>query len=319
MKIKRLFAKDCEKYQKELTYYIYESVKNAAFEESYVEEQAYQKYQELHDYLDQEKAIVFGAFEEQRLIGFLWSYPYPFRDDKKRLYVSILHIDSEFRNKHYGEELLKKMEDVAVDLGFQAIYLHAEAQNQGALRFYERAGYKKERIQLVKQVSSMDRKGANTYRGGGKIQRLNKKYVKEKQEVFARLYEDNIRSHMYINYFCYNDAMAKIEEFADYLDEEKAIGYCITIRGEIAGFIWAYPYSFQLKKRLYIGAIQIFEKYRRQALATRLYEMIDKEMDISTIQSIYTHVDAENKVSLAFHYKQSFQDEIYQMVKQYLR
>ena len=58
MNVKRLFVKDCEKYQKEITCYIYESVKNAAFEESFVVEQASQKYQELLDYIGKEKTII---------------------------------------------------------------------------------------------------------------------------------------------------------------------------------------------------------------------------------------------------------------------
>lgn len=169
LNVKRLFVKDCEKYQKEITCYIYESVKNAAFEESFVVEQASQKYQELLDYIGKEKTIIFGAFEEQKLIGFLWAYPYPFRDDKERLYVSILHVDSKYRNKHYGESLLRKVEDAAARLGYGAVYLHVEAQNQGALRFYDRAGYKKERIQLVKQISVIKEKELDFYLGGGKF------------------------------------------------------------------------------------------------------------------------------------------------------
>jgi ribosomal protein S18 acetylase RimI-like enzyme len=39
---------------------------------------------------------------------------------------------------------------MARKLGYGAIYLHAEGNNEGAIRLYESEGFEKERIQLRK-------------------------------------------------------------------------------------------------------------------------------------------------------------------------
>ena len=46
------------------------------------------------------------------------------------------------------KSLLRKVEDAAARLGYGAVYLHVEAQNQGALRFYDRQVIKKNEFNL---------------------------------------------------------------------------------------------------------------------------------------------------------------------------
>lgn len=145
-------VKDCEYYQQELTDYIFESAAMCAYEESFRREDAVCKYRELKKYLEEGKAISYGAIEGGRCIGFVWAYEYPFRDDSNRLYVSILHVGQEKRGFGIGRQLLSHLETEASQRGYHAIYLHAEADNKGALNFYRRERFGAERIQLVKKI-----------------------------------------------------------------------------------------------------------------------------------------------------------------------
>ena len=131
-----------------------------------------------------------------------------------------------------------------------------------------------------------------------------------------------------IHIYCMSPILeaAKILNRPDYEEKaNKVLDYNIkNYRDRIINFtLFSHFYAYVIEGLIDCGRIKIakeamrnFEKYRRKALATKLYKLIETEMNMLAIQLIYTHVDAENKVSLVFHYKQGFMDEIYQLVKQ---
>lgn len=151
--VKKFFDKDVQFFRDIIERFIYESVLNSAYTESYLLEDAKQKCSELSRYLQEDKAIVYGALYEEKLVGFVWAYKHSFRDDQSRIYISIVHVDECYRNQSYGELLLHSVEQEARRKGMNAVYLHAEAVNSSAVRFYNRMGYENERIQLVKDIS----------------------------------------------------------------------------------------------------------------------------------------------------------------------
>ena len=150
-KIKRLSVNDIRLFKDTVIRFIYESTTNASYLDSFVKADAEQKFDELDNYLSQDKAIVYGAIEDNTLIGFVWAYEHPFRDDKSRIYVSILHIDAQNRSRKIGQYLLSKIEEEATSLGYGSVFLHIESFNDGAIRFYNKMGYVPERIQMVKK------------------------------------------------------------------------------------------------------------------------------------------------------------------------
>ncbi len=173
--VKQLDVGDAADHKKEIVRFIYESVKNTSYEESYQYSDAEAKYEDFLSHMEEGDAVVCGAFTEEGMVGFIWGYEYPFRDDKSRLYVSILHVDEKSRGYGIGKNLLAGIEELAKKSGCRSVFLHAEAKNSGAVRFYERMGFQAERIQLVKcemqgdagrkaQASDMDSKMP----GGGK-------------------------------------------------------------------------------------------------------------------------------------------------------
>lgn len=312
MKIKRLSVRDCESYQEELIGYILESMALCAYEASFTQEDAVYKYNELKKYLEENEAISYGAVEGEHLSGFVWAYEYPFRDDSNRLYVSILHVGKEKRGFGIGRQLLSHLESEARQRGYNAIYLHAEAHNKGALSFYEREQYRAERVQLVKKISEAEI--IEKYPGGGYV-KLNSEDVLANKAALVQLFNENVRAHSYMDSFTMEDGIRKIEELAQYVSGEKALAYIFEDEGIIAGFTWIYPYNYNHYWRYYIGVIQVAEGYRGRGIAPSLYYKAMKEVLMHGIDIIYTHTDAENTASLMMHHKCGFKDEQYQLVK----
>lgn len=155
MMVRKLTPEDCVVYEDALSRYIYESVRNSAYTDSYQRSEARAKCGELRDYLRQGKAVSYGAFDGQELAGFVWAYVYPYREDCQRVYVSILHVAETCRGRSLGKELLLRIEAEARDMGCPTVFLHTEAANDGARRFYDRMGYRLERVQLVKRTADM--------------------------------------------------------------------------------------------------------------------------------------------------------------------
>ncbi len=321
MKIIKLSSSNCDVYSEKLAQYIYESVKNSAFEKFCTYQEAVEKYSELKGYLQQNQTISHAAIKDNELIGFIWAYKYSFRDDKNRIYVSALHVDSEYRGQGIGEKLLQKVEDEAKRLGCSAVFLHTEAFNDGALRFYDRMGYHRERVQLAKKIGYDFQKKDENYSNKkedvleGRILSINSEFVFQHLSKLANMYLDNVLAHIFTEGFLYVDAVKKMKDLANYLDEEKAYTYCFCIEDKIAGIVWAYPYKFKDEERLYIGEIQVNAEYRGKKIGHQLYSEVLRKMNELDIKTLYTHVDAVNLGSLKFHSKQGFRDEVYQMVK----
>ncbi len=312
MEIKRLSVKDCESYQEELIDYIFESVSLCAFETTFTQEDAVCKYKELKKYLKEDKAVSYGAVQGEQLCGFVWAYEHPFRDDGNRLYISILHVGKEERGVGVGKQLLSHLESEARQRGYNAIYLHAEAQNKGALSFYEREQYRVERMQLVKKICEAEI--MEKYPGGGYL-KLNSEDVLFNQAELAQLLKENVRAHRFMESFTMKDGAGKIKELAQYVSEDKALAYVFKDNDIIAGFTWIYPYNYNHNWRYYIGVIQVAAAYRGRGIAPSLYCKAMKEILLRGVDIIYTHVDAANTASLIMHHKCGFEEEQYQLVK----
>ena len=72
--IQKLTPEKCGAYKDALTQYIYESVRSSAYMDSHQMENAAAKCAELRAYLSEGKAVSYGAFDGQALVGFVWAY-----------------------------------------------------------------------------------------------------------------------------------------------------------------------------------------------------------------------------------------------------
>jgi ribosomal protein S18 acetylase RimI-like enzyme len=110
-----------------------------------------QKANELFPYLENQKALLFGTFFKNKLIGFLWAYYRMFLLED-RLYINALIINEKYRGKGLGKVLFSHLEEFASNNNVTAIDVSTASFKNEAIRFYEKMGFKHERVQLRKAV-----------------------------------------------------------------------------------------------------------------------------------------------------------------------
>lgn len=150
-KLRRLTPELCVEYQAELLNLFYANVKTCKFTDQFSKKEAEEKISQLKLYLEQDAAISYGYFCEDVLVGFIWAYRHTFREEP-RVYVSVVQVLESWRGRGIGGELLRAVEADARHIGVPALYIHTEAENEGAIRLYKKEGYIQERVQLRKQL-----------------------------------------------------------------------------------------------------------------------------------------------------------------------
>lgn len=323
--IKRLDVEDAVRHKKNIVRFIYESVKNTSYEDSYLPSDAESKYEDMLSHMAKGNAVVFGAIADEEMIGFIWGYEYPFRDDKSRLYVSVLHVDERFRGRKVGKNLLSEIEGLAKNLGYHSVFLHAEAFNSGAIRFYDRMGYQAERIQLVKKdlhinENNPERKSlgiqkTDSNQDGG-VKRITFQQACEYREELAELFWINTKAHILTQYADYHLMTIKIVELAEYIRHDKAVVYGYFDKKQIVGFIWVFPYKHKKEERYFLNAITVLPEYRKKHIASILFESVEKELYCKNkALALFTFVDAVNENGCRFYQKHGMKEEVYQLVK----
>ena len=109
------------------------------------------KMTELIDYLNEEKAIVYGAYDKSKLVGFIWGYPRTFFDEK-RIFINCLVVNKEYEKQGIGKKLINRLEDFAKENKYDSIDLTVAPFNENAVGFYNHMGFESERIQMVKKL-----------------------------------------------------------------------------------------------------------------------------------------------------------------------
>ncbi len=150
--IVKLSKEQCVQYKQALAFLYFDNVKTCSFTTSFSFSDADSKIVELIEHVGNNSAVVFGCVDDKdKLVGFIWAYSVVFREEN-RMYVSVVQIDNAFRGRGLGTKLLNEVENEARKASLPALYIHTEANNQGAIKLYEREGYVMERVQLRKQL-----------------------------------------------------------------------------------------------------------------------------------------------------------------------
>ena len=152
MKIKKFSADVAEKNFATLMDYYYKNSKACSCMDSFVREDAEAKIKSMIAHIADGSAIVYGCLDGDELLGYIWAYRISFRDED-RVYVSEVHVSEKCRGQGIGHLLLAAVEAEAREMGVPALSIHAEADNAGAIRLYEREGYRMERVQLRKPLN----------------------------------------------------------------------------------------------------------------------------------------------------------------------
>lgn len=141
----------CLKYKNRLSDFYFSNIQSCPFMDSFTYKEAIEKTEGMIEHVTNGSAMVFGMFDKEDLIGFVWAYEHPYREET-RVYVNEIHVDEHYRNRGIGKQLLGAVECLAKKRGYHALYLHAEGNNDGAIRLYQNKGYVVERVQLRKEL-----------------------------------------------------------------------------------------------------------------------------------------------------------------------
>ena len=136
-----------------LTEYYFTNSRACSCLEHFTMEEAEAKIRSMIAHMADGSAIVYGVFDGQTVLGYLWAYEVQFREER-RVYVSEVHVDQSLRGQGFGMLLLEAAETEARNRGIPALYIHTEANNTGAIRLYERFGFRMERVQLRKALDT---------------------------------------------------------------------------------------------------------------------------------------------------------------------
>lgn len=151
MIIKLLDENDVEDYKNE----IFELIKNCfdlTYSVSVSDSYVFEKINGLKNYINEGKAYVFGAINDDGLIGFLWGYPLETMFEKSFhvAYISVLEVG---RKKGVGKQLIKAAEKITNDLKIESMELIVGANNYTALEFYKNCGFDVERYYFRKELN----------------------------------------------------------------------------------------------------------------------------------------------------------------------
>lgn len=105
----------------------------------------------IPDYINQQNAILIGAYEGEKLAGFLWLYKHNYFGEM-RLHINQIIIDKGYRGKKVGNQLMKEAERVAKHYEIQTIDLFVSEANLKAINMYDSNGYTTERRYMKKEL-----------------------------------------------------------------------------------------------------------------------------------------------------------------------
>lgn len=126
---------------------IYRPYKHGDFDELYaIEEICFQpplrfprRY--IRRLVESADAVTWIAENDARIAGFSIA-DFGQEQDGVFAYIQTIEVSPGMRGRGIGNELLRRIENSAVQRGAHAIWLHVESQNAGAIRLYESHGYK---------------------------------------------------------------------------------------------------------------------------------------------------------------------------------
>ena len=106
-----------------------------------------EKIQGLIQYLQEDQAVVFGAFGDTSLIGFVWGFERTILCET-RMHINEIVVSDAYRGQGIGQQLLGAISDEAKQRGIGCIDLFCSIPNVSAIRFYQKHGFEMERYQL---------------------------------------------------------------------------------------------------------------------------------------------------------------------------
>lgn len=108
------------------------------------------KIKELEQYIKENKAKVWGYFLENKLVAFLWVFPYLYEKEYSYM-LNAITVLPEYRNRHIAKYLFNEMEYSIAHENIP-LYTYVDAANVNAFQFYLSCGMRKNQYQFMKKL-----------------------------------------------------------------------------------------------------------------------------------------------------------------------
>lgn len=107
-----------------------------------------QRIESLKRYLNNDKAIILGIIDREKLMGFIWF----FEKEDYSIHVNHFVVDEKYRGLGIGRALWNKVEEYANKRQISEIELFVTKENEAALNFYTNREFKVERLVMKKRL-----------------------------------------------------------------------------------------------------------------------------------------------------------------------
>lgn len=147
--IKEMNNQIVNEYEKEIKEYLKETLNqnNIICDTAFVDK----TYKDMKDFIEDESAIIICAFDNDKLLGFIWGYEREVNENK-RIHINYFIVNSNYRKQGIGKRLIEKIYKIAKNRNIAKIELMVTAQNKEAVDFYKKQNFNIERIVLCKDI-----------------------------------------------------------------------------------------------------------------------------------------------------------------------
>lgn len=107
--------------------------------------------EEMKQFIEDKSAIIIGAFQKEKLLGFIWGYKTSI-NDINRIHINYFVVDEKCREQGIGSQLIEKIYEIAKEMQIQEVELMVTTKNATAVNFYKKQGFEEERVKLCKKI-----------------------------------------------------------------------------------------------------------------------------------------------------------------------
>lgn len=112
------------------------------------EEKIEDVYENMKIFIEDGSAILLGAFEKNKIIGFIWAYLIK----EKTYHINYFAVDENKRSLGIGQKLLDKLYEIAKENNIENIELLVEANNIKAINKYKSNKFIKKYLKMEKKL-----------------------------------------------------------------------------------------------------------------------------------------------------------------------
>lgn len=105
--------------------------------------------EKMPGYIEDGSAIIIGAFDGNKMVGFLWGYEVDIFGEK-RVHNAENHVLDSYRGCGIAKRMLQCLEEEAIRRGIYILEAMCTASNENAYKYHIHNGYEAERIKFKK-------------------------------------------------------------------------------------------------------------------------------------------------------------------------